>query len=134
MVNRLLKWLGFSIGLMVLPIVLSAMMYKVYNYSVAFDTYSSEILFIAVTISATSIGDIVSLIEKQVKGVHITALLVISIFISLVCIAFYEMIKVNEILKLELNSNFINLVVASGMISSLITSLLCQVFLSKVID
>ena len=88
----------------------------------------------AVTLSATSIGDIVSLIERQVTGVHITILLIVLIFISLICVSIYEIISMSEILELEINTSIINLLTAIGGISSVITGTACQVFLSKVVD
>lgn len=88
----------------------------------------------AVTLSATSIGDIVSLIERQVKGVHITILLIVLIFISLICVSIYEIISMSEILELEINTSIINLLTAIGGVSSVITGTACQVFLSKVVD
>ncbi len=134
MINRILKWFFFSIGIMVLPILLSVIMRKMLGYPVYFKTYSSEMLFMAVTLSATSIGDVVSLIEKQVKGTHITVLLIISIFVSLICIAIYEIIEMSEILTLELNSSMINQLTISGIILSVVTGTMCQVYLSKVAD
>lgn len=134
MANRILRWFGFSIGLMVLPVLLSIIMRKVLGFPVIFESYSSEILFMAVTLSATSIGDIVSLIERQVKGVHITILLIVLIFISLICVSIYEIISMSEILELEINTSIINLLTAIGGVSSVITGTACQVFLSKVVD
>lgn len=134
MANRILRWFGFSIGLMVLPVLLSIIMRKTLGIPVTFETYSSEILFMAVTLSATSIGDIVSLLEKQVKGVHITILLIFLIFISLICISIYEIINMSEILNLEINTAMINSLTIIGGISSVITGTACQVFLSKVVD
>ncbi|MCI9567071.1 MAG: hypothetical protein HFF54_03910 [Lawsonibacter sp.] len=134
MANRILRWFGFSIGLMVLPVLLSIIMRKVLGFPVIFESYSSEILFMAVTLSATSIGDIVSLIERQVTGVHITILLIVLIFISLICVSIYEIISMSEILELEINTSIINLLTAIGGISSVITGTACQVFLSKVVD
>ena len=134
MANRILRWFGFSIGLMVLPVLLSIIMRKVLGFPVIFESYSSEILFMAVTLSATSIGDIVSLIERQVTGVHITILLIVLIFISLICVSIYEIISMSEILELEINTSIINLLTAIGGISSVITGTACQVFLSKVGD
>ena len=134
MANRILRWFGFSIGLMVLPVLLSIIMRKVLGFPVIFESYSSEILFMAVTLSATSIGDIVSLIERQVTGVHISILLIVLIFISLICVSIYEIISMSEILELEINTSIINLLTAIGGISSVITGTACQVFLSKVVD
>ena len=134
MANRILRWFGFSIGLMVLPVLLSIIMRKVLGFPVIFESYSSEILFMAVTLSATSIGDIVSLIERQVTGVHITILLIVLIFISLICVSIYEIISMSEILELEINTSIINLLTAIGGISSVITGTACQVLLSKVVD
>ena len=134
MANRILRWFGFSIGLMVLPVLLPIIMRKVLGFPVIFESYSSEILFMAVTLSATSIGDIVSLIERQVTGVHITILLIVLIFISLICVSIYEIISMSEILELEINTSIINLLTAIGGISSVITGTACQVFLSKVVD
>lgn len=134
MANRILRWFGFSIGLMALPVLLSIIMRKVLGFPVVFESYSSEILFMAVTLSATSIGDIVSLIEKQVKGVHITVLLILLIFISLICISIYEIINMSKMLDLEINTSMINLLTTIGGISSVITGTACQVFLSKVVD
>lgn len=134
MANRILRWFGFSIGLMVLPVLLSIIMRKVLGFPVIFESYSSEILFMAVTLSATSIGDIVSLIERQVTGVHITILLIVLIFISLICVSIYEIISMSEILELEINTSIINLLTAIGGIFSVITGTACQVFLSKVVD
>lgn len=134
MANRILRWFGFSIDLMVLPVLLSIIMRKVLGFPVIFESYSSEILFMAVTLSATSIGDIVSLIEKQVKGVHITILLIVLIFISLICVSIYEIISMSEILELEINTSMINSLTTIGGISSVITGTACQVFLSKVVD
>ena len=134
MANRILRWFGFSIGLMALPVLLSIIMRKVLGFPVVFESYSSEILFMAVTLSATSIGDIVSLIERQVTGVHITILLIVLIFISLICVSIYEIISMSEILELEINTSIINLLTAIGGISSVMTGTACQVFLSKVVD
>ncbi len=134
MANRILRWFGFSIGLMVLPVFLSIIMRKTLGFPITFETYSSEILFMAVTLSATSIGDIVSLIEKQVKGAHITILLILLIFISLICVSIYEIINMSEILNIEINTFMINLLTIIGGISSVITGTACQVFLSKVVD
>lgn len=134
MANRILRWFGFSIGLMVLPVLLSIIMRKVLGFPVIFESYSSEVLFMAVTLSATSIGDIVSLIEKQVKGIHITFLLISLIFISLICISIYEIINMSEMLDLQINKSIINLLTIIGGISSVIMGTACQVFLSKVVD
>lgn len=134
MANRILRWFGFSIGLMALPVLLSIIMRKVLGFPVIFESYSSEILFMAVTLSATSIGDIVSLIEKQVKGIHITVILIFLIFISLICISVYEIISMSEMLDLQIDKSIINLLTIIGGISSVITGTSCQVFLSKVVD
>lgn len=134
MANRILRWFGFSIGLMALPVLLSIIMRKVLGFPVIFESYSSEVLFMAVTLSATSIGDIVSLIEKQVKGIHITILLIPLIFISLICISIYEIINMGEMLDLQIDKSIINILTIIGGISSVITGAACQVFLSKVVD
>lgn len=134
MINRILKWFGFSIGLMILPVLLSVIMHKILEQPIIFETYYKEILFMAVTLSATSIGDIVSLMEKQVKGIHITILLISLIFISLICISIYEIINMSEILELKLDTSIISVLTIIGGVSSLITGTTCQVFLSKVVD
>ena len=134
MANRILRWFGFSIGLMALPVLLSIIMRKILGFPVIFESYSSEILFMAVTLSATSIGDIVSLIEKQVKGIHITVILIFLIFISLICISVYEIISMSEMLDLQIDKSIINLLTIIGGVSSVITGTSCQVFLSKVVD
>ncbi|MDE5936207.1 MAG: hypothetical protein K2G83_02240, partial [Ruminococcus sp.] len=72
MAERLIKWFTFSVGLMILPIILSLIFHETFKIDVNFNCYSSELLFIAVTLSATSIGDTYSLIQKGVKGIHLT--------------------------------------------------------------
>lgn len=132
MAERLIKWFAFSVGLMILPIILSCVLHSTFNLDICFNDYTSEILFIAVTLSATSIGDIYSLMQKGVKGIHITIIFVTLIFISLICIATYEMLDIVNALAISINTKMINVLTFVGLIASLSIGILCQVFLGKI--
>lgn len=86
----------------------------------------------AVTLSATSIGDLVSLIKKGVTGIHITVMLIFLIFISLICISIYEMINLGNSLLIEYDSSLISALTIIGCAGSVIIGIMCQIFLSKV--
>lgn len=132
MAERLIKWFAFSIGLTILPIILSLILHITFNLEIEFNDYTSEFLFMAVTLSATSIGDIVSLIQKDVKGVHITIIFVALIFISLICMSTYEMQNIGSALNAPINTTMINILTATGCLSSLGIGITCQVFLEKI--
>lgn len=132
MAERLIKWFAFSIGLTLLPIILSLILHMTFNLEIKFSDYTSEFLFMAVTLAATSIGDIVSLIQKRVTGIHITIIFVALIFIALICISAYEMENIGNALKIPYNPAMINILTIVGSLSSLIIGVFCQVFLEKV--
>lgn len=96
MIERLIKWVAFSIGLTILPVLLSIIFKSTFKIDINIEDYTNEFIFMAVTLSATSIGDLVSLIKKGVTGIHITVMLIFLIFISLICISIYEMINLGN--------------------------------------
>lgn len=132
MIERLIKWFAFSIGLTLLPIILSLLLHTTFNLEIHFDDYISELIFMAITLSATSIGDIVQLIHKGVTGIHITIIFVLLIFISLICMSIYEMVNIGNALGIEIKQSAINIMTVIGCISSLIIGIMCQVFLDKI--
>lgn len=132
MFERLIKWFAFSIGLSLLPIVLSLILHSAFNLETHFSNYTSELIFMSVTLSATSIGDVVSLIQKGVTGIHITIIFIALIFISLICMSIYEMVSISSALEIILNQYMINLLTVVGCFSSLAIGIVCQVFLQKI--
>lgn len=132
MAERLIKWFAFSIGLTILPVLLSLVLYKTFNLEIHLSDYIGEFLFMAITLAATSIGDVVSLIQKGVTGVHITVFLVALIFISLTCMSIYEMGNIGNALELTFNSILINAFTILGCLSSLGIGIACQVFLERI--
>lgn len=134
MVNRLLKWFGFSIGFMILPVIISIITHNILQVPVSFEDYLSEILFMSVTLTATSIGDIVSLVNKKVNGTHITIFLILLIMIALICISAYVIISVGQMKELNIDYQFVKTLTICCGIASLLTSGSCQVFLSKVVS
>ena len=132
MAERILKWLAFSIGLILLPIFLSLSIRMVFNLDINLSDYTSEFLFMGVTLATTSLGDIYSLTQKGVKGIHITVLFIVIMFISLVCIFTYGIQKMGVDLSISYDQKMINGLTIVGCISSVITGLLCQVFLEKI--
>lgn len=132
MIERLIKWFSFSVGLSLLPIILSLFFHGIFNLEIHFSNYTSELIFISVTLSATSIGDIVSILQKGIKGVHITVLLIVLIFISLICVSIYEMVNISNALKIITNTALINLFTIISCISSLTIGIFCQVYLQKI--
>lgn len=132
MAERLIKWFAFSIGLTILPIVLSLILHGTFNLEIHLSEYTSEFLFMAVTLAATSIGDVVSLIQKGVTGIHITIIFVALIFISLICMSIYEMQNIGSALEISFNPIMINCLTVVGCLSSLGIGIACQVFLEKI--
>lgn len=132
MAERLIKWFAFSIGLTLLPIALSLILHGTFNIEVHFSDYTSEFLFMAVTLSATSIGDVVSLIQKCIHGIHITIIFIALIFIALICMSTYEMQNIGSALAIAYNPTMINILTITGCLSSLAIGILCQVFLEKI--
>lgn len=132
MAERLIKWFAFSIGLTILPIVLSLILHGTFNLEIHLSEYTSEFLFMAVTLAATSIGDVVSLIQKGVTGIHITIIFVALIFISLICMSIYEMQNIGSALEISFNPIMINRLTIVGCLSSLGIGIACQVFLEKI--
>ncbi len=65
MIERLIKWVAFSIGLTILPVLLSIIFKSTFKIDINIEDYTNEFIFMAVTLSATSIGDLVSLIKKR---------------------------------------------------------------------
>ena len=124
MIERVIKWVAFSIGLTILPVLLSIIFKSTFKIDINIEDYTNEFIFMAVTLSATSIGDLVSLIKKGVTGIHITVMLIFLIFISLICISIYEMINLGNSLLIEYDSSLIS--------GSVIIGIMCQIFLSKV--
>ncbi|MCM1505808.1 MAG: hypothetical protein NC177_01555 [Ruminococcus flavefaciens] len=132
MANRIIKWIAFSIGLTILPIILSLIFHLTFNIEIQFSDYTSEFLFMAVTLAATSIGDVFELIHKGINGIHITVIFVSLIFISLVCISIYEMQNIGSALEISINPTMINILTVIGCISSLGIGIACQVFLERI--
>lgn len=132
MLERLIKWFSFSVGLIVLPMILSIVFRLTFKMDVNFVDYTSELIFMAVTLSATSIGDIVSLIQKGVTGIHITIMLIFLIFISLICISIYEMQTLGSELSIPYDTKYINIFTIVGCLVSLIIGIACQVFLERI--
>lgn len=132
MIERLIKWVAFSIGLTILPVLLSIIFKSTFKIDINIEDYTNEFIFMAVTLSATSIGDLVSLIKKGVTGIHITVTLIFLIFISLICISIYEMINLGNSLLIEYDSSLISALTIIGCAGSVIIGIMCQIFLSKV--
>lgn len=132
MIERLIKWIAFSIGLTILPVLLSIIFKSTFKIDINIEDYTNEFIFMAVTLSATSIGDLVSLIKKGVTGIHITVMLIFLIFISLICISIYEMINLGNSLLIEYDSSLISALTIIGCAGSVIIGIMCQIFLSKV--
>lgn len=132
MIERLIKWVAFSIGLTILPVLLSIIFKSTFKIDINIEDYTNEFIFMAVTLSATSIGDLVSLIKKGVTGIHITVMLIFLIFISLICISIYEMINLGNSLLIEYDSSLISTLTIIGCAGSVIIGIMCQIFLSKV--
>lgn len=132
MIERLIKWVAFSIGLTILPVLLSIIFKSTFKIDINIEDYTNEFIFMAVTLSATSIGDLVSLIKKGVTGIHITVMLIFLIFISLICISIYEMINLGNGLLIEYDSSLISALTIIGCAGSVIIGIMCQIFLSKV--
>ncbi len=133
MINRLLKWFGFSVGFMILPVIISVITHNILQVPVSFEEYLSEILFMSVTLTATSIGDIVSLVNKRVNGTQITIFLILLIMIALICISAYVIISVGQIKELTIDYKFVKVLTICSGIASLLISGSCQAFLSKVV-
>lgn len=132
MIERLIKWVAFSIGLTILTVLLSIIFKSTFKIDINIEDYTNEFIFMAVTLSATSIGDLVSLIKKGVTGIHITVMLIFLIFISLICISIYEMINLGNSLLIEYDSSLISALTIIGCAGSVIIGIMCQIFLSKV--
>lgn len=132
MAERLIKWFAFSIGLTLLPIVLSLLLRITFNLNVCFEDYISEFIFMAITLAATSIGDVVQLIQKGVTGIHITFIFVVLIFIALICMSIYEMVSIGRALEIDIKQSAINILTIVGCISSLIIGVMCQIFLERI--
>ncbi len=132
MAERLVNWFGFSIGLTLLPVLLSLMFRFTFNLEIDLGDYISELLFMAVTLSATSIGDIISIIKKGVTGIHITILMVALIFISLICMSAYEMETISKALEISYNPQMINVLTIIGGLASVVIGVFCQVFLERI--
>ena len=125
-------WLTFSIGLTILPIILSLILHGTFNIDIHFSDYMSEFLFMAVTLSATAIGDVYELIHKGVNGIHITVMFVALIFIALICISIYEMQSIGSALQISMNPKMIDILTTVGCLSSLGLGVACQVFLERI--
>lgn len=134
MAERLVKWFAFSIGLTILPIILSLILHGTFNIGIHFSDYTSEFLFMAVTLAATAIGDVYELIHKGVNGIHITVMFVALIFIALICISIYEMKSIGSALQISINQKMIDILTAVGCLSSLGIGVTCQVFLERIED
>lgn len=132
MAERLVKWFAFSIGLTILPILLSLILHGTFNIDIHFSDYTSEFLFMAVTLAATAIGDVYDLIRKEVKGTHITVMFIALIFIALICISIYEMQSIGSALQISMNQKMIDIITAVGCLSSLGIGVTCQVFLERI--
>lgn len=132
MAERLVKWFAFSIGLTILPIILSLILHGTFNIDIHFSDYTSEFLFMAVTLAATAIGDVYELIHKGVNGIHITVMFVSLIFIALICISIYEMQSIGSALQITMNPQMIDVLTAIGCLSSLGLGVACQVFLERI--
>ena len=132
MAERLVKWFFFSIGLTILTIILSLMLHGTFSLEIRFSDYTSELLFMSVTLATTAIGDVVELIRKGVHGIHITIILVSLISISLICIFVYEMPIIANALELSINNTLINVFTIVGCLSSLGLGIACQVFLERI--
>ena len=86
----------------------------------------------AVTLSATAIGDVYELIHKGVNGIHITVMFVALIFIALICISIYEMQSIGSALQISMNPKMIDILTTVGCLSSLGLGVACQVFLERI--
>lgn len=132
MANRFVRWIGFSVLLTLFPIILSIFTKIICNIEVALNSYNNELLFMAVMLSTTSIGDFMSIMQKGVRGVHITAFVIILIFIALLCISCYEILSVASFSNIELNYTLISRWTILGVSASLIIGGISQYFLEKV--
>lgn len=132
MANRFVRWIGFSVLLTLFPIILSIFTKIICNIEVALNSYNNELLFMAVMLSTTSIGDFMSIMQKGVRGVHITVFVIILIFIALLCVSCYEILSVASFSNIELNYTLISRLTILGVSSSLIIGGISQYFLEKV--
>ena len=129
--KRIIRWLGFSIGFMIMPIVLSIMMYKVIQVPVYVGMYIKEILFISVTMAATSLDDVYSLTKRGAKGIITTVLFVFLILTALFCVSLYMIVNICAVLEQEIDTKLVNNAAIVFFVVSFIISGGCQVFLAK---
>ncbi len=132
MLERLLKWFGFSILLTLLPIGLSLLLRIIFELRINLSDYTSELLFMGVTLSATSISDICSLLQKGAKGSHITVLLLFLIFLVVICTALYEMKVISNAIGMPISDYIIDRLTFALCTSNIIISVICQIFLEKI--
>lgn len=153
MAERIIKWVGFSIGLTLVPVLLSVILRFAIHLNVDFNDYTSELLFMAVTLSATTLGDIYDLSKKGVKGWHLTLFLIVLIMIIVVCTGVYmvhtgsgsiyeeiqrrvqniDLQDIDYIFSfLKVESTIVNVCTIFGCVSSLGIGVACQVFLEKI--
>ena len=131
-IRRLVLWLGFSIGFMILPIILSAAIYLVIGAKISIEIYIKEILFISVTLAATSLGDVFSLAKKGAAGLITTLMFVALVMMSLFCTAIYMIVNTCEALNATYDVALVNKATLILLIISFIISGSCQVFLAVV--
>ena len=132
MAERIIKWFVFSIGLMTFPIILSIIIHASFNVENHFSDYTSELLFMAVSLATTALGDVFSLLQKGVKGLHLTLTFLALIFIAFICIVIYGLQTIASTLSVLCNQSLINLFTIVGCLSSIGIGLFCQVFLEKI--
>lgn len=132
MAERLIRWFFFSVGLTLLPVVISFIFRITFNLDIFISNYIGEFIFMAVTLAATSMGDVVSIIKKGATGIHTTILLSMLIFIALICMSIYVMENTGKELEIVINSKMINLLTIVGCSASIIIGVVCQVFLEKI--
>lgn len=130
--DRVISWLGFSIGLMVLPIAISVIMYKILRAPVSFEMYIKESLLIIVTLGATSLNDIYSLTKKGIHDWFTTSLLVSLIFVALISISIYVIINMCSVLNIDYNTTIVNTAIKVFGFFSFVISGGCQAFLANI--
>ena len=130
--DRLISWLGFSIGLMVLPIALSIIMYVILKAQVHFEMYIKEMLLIIVTLAATSMNDVYALTKKGIHDWRTTSLLVSLVLVALFSISIYVIVNMCSLLSLEYNTQIVNHIIILFGFFSFIISGGCQAFLANI--
>lgn len=132
MTNKLSRWLTYTVMFSVLPLGLAFLARLILKLNTTWNDYSSEFLFAAVILSATTLGDIHLLQNKGIPDIIFTIFqssLILTVIVGCFC---YGVCRVAVEANLDVSSEVVTALSAICFIVGFIEGIAVQIILSKI--